>query len=195
MLKVGLTGGIGSGKSTVSKVFEILGVPVYYADDKAKSLINSNEILKQHLVDAFGPETFTSRGYNTKYIAAMVFSNKQLLHKLNSIVHPFVALDFNEWSSGYSHLHYTIQETAVLFESSAFQLMDFTVVVDAPESLRIQRIIQRDGLTESEIRQRMNNQWPAGKIISFADWVIENDDKNLILPQIIKLHNHLLNLK
>jgi dephospho-CoA kinase len=194
MLKIGLTGGIGSGKSTVCKVFSTLGVPVYQADEKAKALIAGDPDLKKSIIKEFGPEAFTPDGYNSLYIAGIVFNNKLQLQKLNSIIHPFVACDFIEWCKFYQHVPYIIQEAAILFESGAASLMDYTIVVDSPELLRIKRVMKRDLLNKEAVQMRINNQWPAEKIRALADWVIENDDINLILPQLLKLHNHLLTI-
>jgi dephospho-CoA kinase len=194
MLKIGLTGGIGSGKSTVCKVFEALTVPVYHADEKAKALINVNPDLKKSIVSEFGPESFNNQGYNTAFIGRLVFNKKELLNTLNRIVHPFVAEDFILWCQANKNYPYTLQETAILFESGAAALMDYSIVVDAPESLRIKRVIDRDRSSKEEVQARISNQWPAEKIRSLADWVIENDDKNLVLPQILKIHNNILKL-
>jgi dephospho-CoA kinase len=194
MLKVGLTGGIGSGKSTVSNVFKALGVPVYMADQKAKALIDSTKELQASIITQFGLKAFTSTGYNTSYIAEKVFNNKNLLEKLNRIIHPYVANDFLVWCKSYQNSPYIIKEAAILFESNAAKLVDYTIVVDAPESLRIKRVTRRDNISEKAVKQRISQQWPTGKITSMADWVIRNDDNELILPQLLKLHNHILTI-
>ena len=188
MLKIGLTGGIGSGKSTVSKVFETFGVPVYMADQRSKFLIETDSDLKKTLKREFGENTYTQHGYNTAYIAGIVFNNKDLLTKLNSIVHPYVADDFEKWYIAYEHKPYILQESAILFESGA----SVHIFVEAPESLRIKRVTERDRISEDDVRLRMQHQWHADKIRLLADWVIKNDDNTLLLPQLIKLHNNLL---
>jgi dephospho-CoA kinase len=194
MLKVGLTGGIGSGKSIVCKVFSALGIPVYAADEKAKSIIQTNGELKELLIGTFGSKAYTAKGYNTSFISGIVFHNELLLHTLNSIVHPFVESDFMRWCENNQQLPYVIQEAAILFESGANKLMDYTLFIDAPDAVRIQRVMSRDRLSEPEVRMRMQSQWPTEKIRLLADWIICNDDKKLILPQILKVHNHLLTI-
>lgn len=188
MLKVGITGGIGSGKSIVCKVFKALQVPVYNADQRAKILVETNPEVRSQIIKIFGKNAYLGSKYNRKYIAGKVFNNKILLDKLNSIIHPRVEKDFNEWVKKYN-THYVIEEAAILFESGADKAMDHTMVVDAPEKLRISRIRERDGLSEDEIYERMQNQLPADKLRSLADWVIDNNDKVLVLPQILQLHH------
>ncbi len=194
MLKIGLTGGIGSGKSVVSQVFSQLGVPVYNADHMAKILVQTNHKLKKAIVAKFGEKSFTEQGYNTAYIAQLVFNNDNLLRALNKIIHPVVADDFINWCRQQGEKAYVLQEAAILFESRAADLMDYSIVVDAPLELRIERVITRDHCSKESVEMRIKNQWPADKIRALADWVIENDDKQLILPQILNIHKQLISI-
>jgi dephospho-CoA kinase len=194
VIKVGITGGIGSGKSVVCQIFDILGIPIYYADYRAKYLINTNSIIQNEIASAFGKNSFTAEGYNRKYMAKIVFNNAALLDKLNNIVHPHIAADFKDWYGKQNYAKYVIQEAAILFESGADKILDKIVLVDAPIELRIIRLKNRDSISEEEIKNRMNNQWPSEKLKKMADWVIDNDDKKLILPQVLKIHNQILNL-
>jgi dephospho-CoA kinase len=194
MLKIGLTGGIGSGKSVVSKVFLSLGIPIYQADQRAKLLIATLPQLREKITGVFGNEAFTANGYNVTHMAGIVFTDREKLQTLNTLVHPYVQSDFISWCEQHQDKPYAINEAAILFESNAAEFMDYSIVVDAPLSLRIQRVINRDRITPEQVQQRISNQYPADKIGSLADWVIVNDDKNLILPQIINIHNVLLRL-
>jgi dephospho-CoA kinase len=193
MLKLGITGGIGSGKTTICNIFGSLGIPVFYADEKAKLLIESDEELKRAIIKEFGPESFGQSGYNRKYIASLVFRDHEALLKLNCMIHPKVADDFTHWVSQQESC-YVIFEAAVLFESGACSMVDFSIVIDAPIQLRIERVMKRDVVTKEEIEFRIKNQWPTDEIKKMADWVIMNDDKTLILPEVLKIHNHLISL-
>ncbi len=192
MLKIGITGGIGSGKSTVCKIFTVLGIPVYRADRMAKIFVHEVSEIKESIINEFGADAYTDNTYNSKYISDIVFGNTKKLQKLNSIIHPYVAQDFLSWANKQKETKYLLKEAAILFESSANHNLDYTIVVNAPLDLRIQRIIERDGLSEKMIRQRMKNQWPTEKIRALADWVIENDEKHLLLPQVLSIHDQLI---
>lgn len=194
MLKVGITGGIGSGKSIVCKIFSILGISIYCADERAKFLINTNNAIQIEIKRTFGQDSFTSRGYNTKYIAGLVFNNADLLARLNAIVHPHVVVDFEEWCKNQISSKYVIHESAVLSGSNTLKAIDRVIVVNAPTELRIDRLKKRDGLTESEIRSRMDKQLTNEKFISIADWIIHNDENNLVLPQVLTIHEQIINL-
>jgi dephospho-CoA kinase len=194
MLKIGITGGIGSGKTTVCKIFSVLGIPVYRADRMAKIFVNEVSEIREGIIREFGAEAYTPDTYNSKYISKIVFGNKRKLKKLNSIIHPYVAQDFLSWANKQKNTKYLLKEAAILFESGADQNMDYTIVVNAPLDLRIQRIIERDGLSKNMIEQRMKNQWPTEKIRALADWVIENDENHLLLPQVLSIHEQLISL-
>jgi dephospho-CoA kinase len=194
MLKIGLTGGIGSGKTTVSRVFTGLGVPVYQADDQAKALIHNSSDLRRSIIEEFGEKAFIKGRYNNTYMAGIVFNNKKSLEKLNKLIHPIVLQDFEEWLIQHNKNHYVIHEAAILAESGYSDLMDKIVLVDAPLEIRIRRIMERDQLNKKDIEARMRSQWPADKIRLMADWVIQNDENTLILPQILYIHNKLLEI-
>ena len=194
MLKVGITGGIGSGKSVVCQIFDILGIPIYYADERAKYLVNTSLIVRSEIIKVFGKDSYSIDGYNRKYMADIVFHDAEQLAKLNNIIHPQVAIDFEGWLSKQQFVKYILKEAAILIESEAYKMMDRIIVVDAPIELRINRIKERNHASEEEIRSRMSSQWTADKIKSFADWIITNDDHTMILPQILSIHNQLLNL-
>jgi dephospho-CoA kinase len=191
VLKVGITGGIGSGKTIICQVFKSLQVPVYNADQRAMTLVETDAEIRYQIIQEFGEKSFTDSGYNRKFIADIVFNDSTLLGKLNQIIHPAVAKDFNKWAENIN-APYVIEEAAILFESGANEIIDDVIVVDAPEDLRISRIQKRDGLKEEEIRDRVHNQWPTDKLRVLADWVIENNDNVLVLPQILNIHHTLL---
>jgi dephospho-CoA kinase len=187
MLKVGLTGGIGSGKSVVAKVFETLGIPVYYADDAAKKLMNTHEDLKAAIIKSFGKGSYTHGELNRKYIAAIVFNDKEKLAWLNSLIHPATIRDAEEWMKRQSSV-YIIKEAALLFESGAHKNLDSVIGVFAPLPLRIKRVIARDGITEDDIMKRINRQMNEEEKMKRCDHVITNDEQQLVIPQVLELH-------
>jgi dephospho-CoA kinase len=194
MLKVGITGGIGSGKTQVCRLFCLLGIPVYPADERAKYLVATEPQLIKDLTGIFGNRAYTGNRYNREYIAGLVFKNKTLLNQLNQLIHPYVERDFNNWLLTMHSVPYVLNEAAILFESGLSSDMDRTIVVEAPMDLRIQRIMSRDGKSREVIMNIMENQWPVDKTRSLADWIIRNDEKNLILPQVLDIHRQLLYL-
>ncbi|HMT74205.1 MAG TPA: dephospho-CoA kinase [Chitinophagaceae bacterium] len=194
MLLIGLTGGIGSGKSTVAKVFETLGIPVYYADDAAKRLMNTNPSLKQEIVRHFGTESYKDGILNRAYIASIVFGNKEKLNQLNSLVHPATIEDSQQWVNQQT-APYIIREAALLFESGASKGLDYVIGVSAPLLLRIQRVMQRDGLSKGEIEQRISRQMDEEEKMRLCDFVINNDEQTLIITQILELDKKLRALK
>lgn len=189
MKVVGITGGIGSGKTTVCKIFEQLQVPIYYADARAKELMVHNEWLKQEIVNAFGATSYVNGELNRAYLAGQVFASKKKLEVLNGLVHPTVANDFDEWLERNNKAPYVIKEAAILFETGGYQDVDFTVLVIAPQQVRLQRVVERDGSSEAEVLQRMNNQWTQERKVKLADHIIKNDGRELIIPQVLELHN------
>jgi dephospho-CoA kinase len=193
MLKIGITGGIGSGKSTVAKLFEVLGIPVYYADDAAKQLMNENDDLKQKIQKEFGNEAYTNGKLNRKYIAAIVFANPEKLELLNSIVHPATLKDADEWMNKQTTA-YTIKEAALIFESGAQEQLDYVIGVYAPTPLRIQRTMQRDNISREEVMARMNKQIDETIKMRLCDFVITNDEQQMVIPQVTELHRKLLTL-
>jgi dephospho-CoA kinase len=192
MIKVGLTGGIGSGKSLVARIFNKFGVPVYDSDSATKQLYFSNQKLKSELVKSFGPQTYFENGQlNRKYLGELIFSDKSKLELINKIVHPFVKLDFEEWLLKNYQTKYIIKEAAILIESGAYKQVDKIIVVNAPFDLRIKRVIERDKTTKEEVIKRMSNQLPIKKLLPFADFIVENNEENLLLPQLINIHNQM----
>ena len=195
MLKIGITGNIGSGKTTVSKIFEVLEIPVFYADTVAKKVMVEDTILIDALKSSFGAEAYFNDGtLNRKHIASIVFGDETQLAKLNSIVHPAVFRAFDAWVGQVKNAPYVIKEAALLFESSSYKMCDYSVMVTAPPELRMQRVIQRDGLTRAEVESRNARQFPEEKKIQLANYVILNDDTELVIPQVLELHHQFLSL-
>jgi dephospho-CoA kinase len=192
-LQVGITGGIGSGKSLVCDIFKILKIPVYSSDERAKVLMNSDEELKGEIIALFGPDSYCSKGLNRSFIAQKVFKNEDLLNQLNNLVHPAVGNDYKNWV-GNQTSKYILKEAAILYESGAYKDCDKVIVVSSPDSLRIQRVMKRDGISHDEVLQRMKNQWTQTKKESMADFVIFNDEQNALIPQVLNIHEKLMAL-
>lgn len=197
MLKVGITGGIGTGKTTVCKLFEELAVPVYYADDRAKWLMNHQPDVRLALINIFGKEVYDNKGLlNRKYLSAIVFNNKSKLEQLNAIVHPAVFEDSNNWQkqqeqAGFS---YTLKEAALLFETGTYKQLDKIIVVTAPETLRISRVMLRDKVSKEEVEKRIKSQLPQAEKEARADFLIQNIELEKLFPQIHQIHQQLLQL-
>jgi dephospho-CoA kinase len=192
-LLVGITGGIGSGKSTVCKLFSLLGVPVYTADDRAKWLMNHDSPLKEKILEVFGSESYLSNGeLNRAYLAASVFSNPEKVATLNALVHPAVRKDFMDWVSQQS-APYLIKEAALLFETGAAKELDCVINVSSPLRVRMARVLLRDPhRTEEQVNQIIDQQLPDEEKNERADFSIKNADNKLLLPQVIALHEQLL---
>ena len=194
-MKIGITGGIGSGKTTACKVFEVLGIPVFYADTVAKELMHTDILLKKELISAFGPNSYFPNGeLNRKYISGIVFKDETQLQILNKLVHPAVFRAFDQWVLNQRNAPYVLKEAALLFESGSSQMCDYTILVKSPEAIKIQRIIQRDHITESEVRLRMNKQLPDEEKEKLADFILYNNEEQLLVTQILTLHEKLLAL-
>lgn len=193
MLRIGITGGIGSGKSTVAKVFETLGVPVYYADDAAKRIMNEDEELKQQIKKHFGEAVYTNGKLNRKALAEIVFNDPGKLNQLNAITHPATIADAERWMQKQT-TPYAIKEAALIFESGAQEFLDYVIGVTAPAPLRIQRTMHRDGITKEEVTARMNKQMDESIKMRLCDFVLKNDEQEMLLPQVIELHEKLLAL-
>lgn len=194
-LRTGITGGIGSGKTTVCRIFETLGIPVYYADARAKWLIENEPALRKAIVQLLGDEAYTPDGaYNRRYVADQVFGNPVKLAALNALVHPAVERDSLAWheSAGVSGAPYTLKEAALMIESGSHRHLDALIVVTAPEEIRIHRVTQRDGSDAESVRARIRNQLPESEKIALADYLIVNDGSRLLLPQVLEIHRHLL---
>lgn len=195
MLKVGITGNIGSGKTTVSKIFELLGIPVFYADDAAKSIMVTDELLIAGVKLAFGAAAYFNDGsLNRKHIAGIVFNDEQQLAKLNALVHPAVFRAFDNWAKQIKNAPYIIKEAALLFESTSYKMCDKSILVTAPLETRIKRVMQRDGITREEIISRNSRQFTQEEKTHLADFIIKNDDMELVIPQVLALHQEFLSL-
>ena len=191
MLKVGITGGIGSGKSTVCRVFSVLGIPVFESDKIARELMNTDTEIKQQLVDLFGTAVYLpDHTINRKYLAGIVFNNPSLLAQLNTIVHPVVRKTFFDWCEK-QQTPYIIHEAAILFESGFYKMMDKTITVITSEHERIQRVMKRDGITLEMVNERIKNQWNDQQRMELADFVIGNNDDELVIPQVIEIDKKL----
>lgn len=192
MIKIGITGGIGSGKTTVCKVFELLGVPVYYADIEAKQILDSNLEVKKNIINTFGNGVLNNEEkIDKKKLASLVFNNKENLEKLNSIVHPAVREHFENWLQQHSTQKYILKEAAILFESGSYKLVDKVIAVVAPLELKISRTMQRDKVTQAEVELRISNQLNDDEKIKRSQFVIHNDERQLIIPQILDIHDQI----
>ena len=192
MLKIGITGGIGSGKSTVCAIFNTLGIPIYYADTEAKKLYDESETLKNEIVALFGEEIYTDGKFNKNELAKIVFHDAEKLAQLNKIVHPLVQQHGEQWFEQQITSPYAIKEAALLIESGNYKNMDFIILVTALESLKMQRVMQRDAFKESEVMQRMQKQSTDEWKLPFSNFVIENDEEKMLIPQVVALHEQLL---
>jgi dephospho-CoA kinase len=194
-LLIGITGGIGSGKSTVCHIFEVLGVPVYYADERAKAIIQENLSVQKQLIEEFGKECFLNGVYNKAYISSIVFQFPNKLTQLNNIIHPAVALDFEAWVTKHANRHpYLVKEAALLLDSSQKGLLDKIFVATAPLELRIKRVLARDPhRTERDIKDVIARQMPEQEMVKLADGVIDNSGLVLLIPQVITLDQFFLN--
>lgn len=191
MLKVGITGGIGSGKSIVCKVFSVLGIPVFESDKIAKELMNTDTEIHQQLIDLFGAAVYLpDRTINRKYLAGIVFNNPSLLAQLNTIVHPVVRKTFFNWCEK-QQTPYIIHEAAILFETGFYKMMDKNITVVTSEHERIQRVMKRDGITPEMVNERIKNQWNDQQRKELADFVIGNNDDELVIPQVIEIDKKL----
>lgn len=188
---VGLTGGIGSGKTTVAQMFKSFGVPVYNADEEAKILMQNSDAIKHELIDLLGESCYTDGQLNRSYIASQVFANQRLLEKINAIVHPKVAAHFEEWYSNQNAL-YVIKEVAILFETKSQHLFDFIITVTAPIETRIQRVMDRDQKTKKEVMSVINNQLPDLEKINQSNFVIYNNIFSEIENKSLFIHNDII---
>jgi dephospho-coA kinase len=191
MIVVGLTGGIGSGKSLVAKMFSSLGIAIYDSDTQAKHIIATNPQVKQAIKVLLGEEAYVDGVYNRTYVASIVFADTEKLAQLNNIVHPALALHFMQWKEK-QQSPYVIKEAAILFESGAYKHCDYIITVTAPEKLRIARVMKRDNINEAQVVERMKQQWTDAERIALSDAVIENIDIDKTLKEVQKLHTQLL---
>ena len=191
ILKVGITGGIGSGKTTIAKFFEVLGIPVYYADDEAKRLMNEDEMLKEKIQYHFGKECYLDGKLNRKWLSNLVFNNDEKLSLLNRIVHPATILAAQVWMQQQT-TPYALKEAALIFETGSQQQLDYVIGVFTPVPMRIQRVIQRDGLSREEVKNRMEKQMEETTKMRLCDFIITNDEQELVIPQVLAIHEILL---
>jgi dephospho-CoA kinase len=192
-LKIGLTGGIGSGKTTVAKIFELLQVPVYYADQASKRLYQTDPQLKADLKKHFGEDIYSEDQLNRSKLAGIVFGDKEKLDLLNQLVHPPTIRDAEQWFLQQS-TPYVIKEAALLFESGSVQGLDYVIGVYAPVHLRTKRVMDRDGIEKNAVQNRMHKQLAETLKMKLCDFVITNDEQDLVIPQVIHLHQKFLSL-
>ena len=192
-MRVGLTGNIGSGKSTVCKVFNALGIPAFHADDEARKYYSTEKGIEA-VIEKFGKGVLEEGSINFKKIAAIVFHDKEKLEWLNNQIHPFVRQKFEDWETKHPDATYLIYEAAILYETGRYNDMDLMITVSAPEDLRHQRIIERDKVSLEDARAREKNQWEQSKKEELADFIIFNDEKQLVVPQVIRIHNRILQM-
>jgi dephospho-CoA kinase len=188
---VGLTGGIGSGKTTVASMFADLGVPIYIADDEAKKLMKSSKVIKRKLVNLFGDRAYLNGALNKPFIANAIFNNKELLEKMNAIIHPKVASHFSKWKLK-QNSPYIIKEAAILFENNTYKSFDFIITVTAPEEIRIKRLLQRDNSSLKRIKDIMKNQWTDAEKIKHSNFVIVNNTIDDTERQVVKIHKQIM---
>jgi dephospho-CoA kinase len=188
--QIGVTGGIGSGKSLICRIFACFGVPIYDADSHAKELMTTDGILISQIKKEFGELSFLQDGsLNRNYLSKEVFSDADKLRKLNSLVHPRVAEDYSRWVEQHNGFQYVVKEAALMIEAKSYTSLDQLIVVSAPEETRIKRVLRRDKQrTEKQVREIINNQMPEKEKCAIADHVIINDDTTMVLPQVIALH-------
>lgn len=187
MLKVGLTGGMGSGKSTVAQIFEVMGVPVYYADAEAKKIMSSHPKLTQEIKQLFGQDAYTNGQLNRSLIAEKVFKQKDLLNQLNALVHPYTIAHAKEWMNQQT-APYAIKEAALIFESAIQGEFDVIIGVSAPHALRVQRTMKRDGIGYDQVMDRLQHQIDEEIKLRLCDEIIINDEQKMLVPQVLALH-------
>jgi dephospho-CoA kinase len=193
MKRIGLTGNIGTGKSTIARIFEILGVQVYHADMQARELMESFKIIDQ-IEFLFGKRVLSpGHKIDRKALAAIVFTDKEKLAALNSIIHPAIKEDFENWCLLQAKSDYILHEAAILFESGFDRLFDANILVTAPDELCIARVMTRDSVTKEMVANRIRNQWPQEKKLEMADYNLVNDEISMVIPQVLAIHQEILN--
>ncbi len=191
VLRIGLTGGIGSGKSTVAAIFTVLGIPVFDADTEAKQIMETDPGLRNAIIEKFGPETYKDGRLDRKYLSSIVFNDSFQLELLNSLVHPFAIAAAEVWALGQT-TPYVVKEAALFFEAGSASGLDYMIGVYAPQHLRLQRVMNRDQVTREEVLARMQRQIQEEIKMRLCDFVILNDDQQLLIPQVVKLHERFL---
>mgnify|MGYP000854458350 CR=1 FL=1 len=191
MMKVGITGGMGSGKSTAAKIFEALKIPVFYADHESKQILETNQLVKEKLTNHFGSRLFPNDKLDRSFLASQIFNNQEAMSFVNSVMHPAVAERFIEWSEKQT-APYCLKEAAILFEIGSYKELYKTILVVADKEIRIDRVMKRNGWSREEVLARMKNQWEDSQKEPLADFVIYNSEKELLTPQILKIHENLI---
>jgi dephospho-CoA kinase len=187
MFKVGITGGIGSGKSVICNVFQNLGIPVFQADMEARKLMSENENIRTGLLDYFGEKVFKDEQLDRKYLGDRIFSDQDARTYVNSLVHPAVRVDFIRWVQKQGRTPYVIEEAALLFETGAWKELDYNILIDAAVETRIARVIHRDGINRAEVLARMSSQMDPLKAREFADFIIRNNVNDFVIPQVLRV--------
>lgn len=196
LLQIGITGGIGSGKSIICRIFQSMGIPVYDADSRARWIMNNHDILREEVKAEFGEEAYNQEGQlNRPYMAAQVFNSGDRVKKLNALIHPKVGADYLQWTKQHPEAPYLLKEAALMFESQSYLVLDKVITVYAPEEVRIQRVLNRDPhRSEAQIKAIFGKQLAEEEKIKRADFVVYNDDQKMVLPQVLELHAQFLNL-
>ncbi|MBX2874787.1 MAG: dephospho-CoA kinase [Saprospiraceae bacterium] len=198
MLRIGITGGIGSGKTTVCKIFETLQIPIYYADDRAKWLMVNSPSLQTGIQQLFGKEAYLEDGaLNRAHIGGIAFKDPAKLQKLNALVHPAVFVDGENWQQEQLTFGatYTLKEAALIYETGSYKMLDKVIVVTAPEEMRIERVMKRDNLSAEAVKERIARQMPESEKVDKADYVIQNDGQHSLIKQVLSIHQAILALK
>ena len=191
MLRIGLTGGIGSGKSTVARIFSVLGIPIYSADDASKRLMAEDAELRSSIISSFGNESYTDGILNRRYLSDQVFNDSEKIKLLNSLVHPVTLRDADEWMKK-QKTPYVIKEAALIFESGSQKMLDYVIGVKAPLALRIERTMKRDNVTSHEVNVRIDLQMDEEEKLHLCDYIIVNDEKQMLIPLVLALHEKFL---
>ena len=195
-LRIGITGGMGAGKSTVCKIFSQIGISIYDADSRAKWLMNNNLGLKEAIRKSFGWDSYTRKDdLNRDYLAKVVFNNEEKLKNLNSIVHPAVMKDFELWTQEHKDEPYSLKEAALLFESDSYKNLHKVIVINSPIETRIERVVKRDHVKREDVLKRIENQSTDRERMEKADWIIYNDGINSLIEQAMKIHNQILEIR
>ena len=191
MLRIGITGGIGSGKTTVVDIFHVLGIPVYKSDDASKRLMVEDKDLKKNIIESFGEESYVNGILNRKYLSAQVFNDSKKIALLNSFVHPATINDARRWTEKQNSA-YTIKEAALIFESGSDEFLDYVIGVKSPLSLRVERAMRRDNVTRQQVEARMKLQMDEDEKMKRCDFIIINDEQQMLIPQVLLLHERFL---
>lgn len=192
-IKVGITGGIGSGKTTVCHIFASMGIPVYNADERAKWLMTNDQELMDAIISLFGKEAYYENGQlNRQHLSDIIFAEPDKRQQLNGLVHPAVWKDGDQWQASHTDAPYTLKEAALIYESGGYRFLDKIIVVTAPEEIRIKRVLRRDGVARASVEARIAAQMPESEKVSRADFVIHNDGQQMLIPQVLAIHRQLL---